>query len=193
LDSGLSYQNKSHTLTASYNGAVFWNSIQRNQRTMIAEPICVASRGRNIINGKRQDIKGAKTEQRLEPNLYGKTNTLTTVSKDNLILEPIRVGHYSKGGQGERIYSIQGKTVCLSANGGGIGACTGLYKIDLPDGDYIVRKLTVSECCRLQGFPNDYFVFNNNLIVSNTQSYKALGNSFTVPVIEHLLKNIFDI
>lgn len=29
--------------------------------------------------------------------------------------------------------------------------------------------------------------------VSKTQGYKALGNSFTVPVIEHILKDIFNI
>lgn len=87
--------------------------------------------------------------------------------------------------QGDRIYSIQGKSVCLSANGGGRGAKTGLYKIDLPDGDYNVRKLTVNECCRLQGFPDN---FCDN--ISKSQGYKALGNSFTVPVIEHILKTI---
>ena len=46
-------------------------------------------------------------------------------------------------------------------------------------------KLTVNECCRLQGFP-DFFVDS----ISKSQGYKALGNSFTVPVIEHILKTI---
>jgi DNA-cytosine methyltransferase len=49
----------------------------------------------------------------------------------------------------------------------------------------IVRKLTPTECCRLQGFPDDYVS-----MVSKTQGYKALGNGFTVPVIKHILKNI---
>ena len=48
--------------------------------------ICVAQRGRNIVDGKRKDYNGAPTEQRLEPNLDGKTNCLTTVGKDNLVL-----------------------------------------------------------------------------------------------------------
>ncbi len=185
LETGLPYQDKSHALTASYDGAVFWNSLEKKQRTMVAEPICVASGGRNIVDGKRQDVLGAKTEQRLEPNLNGKTNTLTTVAKDNLVLETVRLGHYNKGGQGDRIYSVEGKSVCLSANGGGRGAKTGLYKIDLPDGEYFVRKLTVNECCRLQDFP-DGFVDT----LSKTQGYKALGNSFTVGIIEHILKHL---
>ena len=73
----------------------------------------------------------------------------------------------------------------MSANGGGIGAKTGLYKIDLPDGDYEVRKLTPIECERLQTFPDNY---TNH--VSNTQRYKALGNSFTISIIEHILQTL---
>ena len=135
LESGLPYQEKSHTLTASYNGAVIWNSLERSQRSMIAEPG--------------------------------------------------RIGQIGKGGQGGRIYSVNGKSVCLSANGGGGGAKTGLYKIDLPDGDYHIRKLTPIECERLQTFPDNYTAG-----ISNTQRYKCLGNSWTVDVIAHILKNI---
>lgn len=102
-----------------------------------------------------------------------------------VVAEPIRLDYFDKGSQGDRIYSIKGKSVSLSANGGGRGAKTGLYKIDLADGDYIIRKLTPTECCRLQGFPDSYVS-----MVSNTQAYKALGNSFTVPVIEHIIKNL---
>ena len=58
----------------------------------------------------------------------------------------------------------------------------GRYKNYTKD-DY--RKLTVTECERLQGFPDGYCD-----MVSKTQAYKALGNSFTVPVIKHLLKSI---
>ena len=43
--------------------------------------------------------------------------------------KPIRVATIGKGGQGDRICSIHGKTVCLSAKGGGRGAKTGLYLI----------------------------------------------------------------
>lgn len=47
------------------------------------------------------------------------------------------------------------------------------------------RKLTPIECERLQGYPDNYTEG-----ISNTQRYKCLGNSFTVPVIEHILKGI---
>lgn len=41
----------------------------------------------------------------------------------------IRIGQIGKGGQGDRIYSKEGKSVALSANGGGRGAKTGLYEV----------------------------------------------------------------
>jgi len=41
----------------------------------------------------------------------------------------VRVGKFNKGGQGDRIYSTDGKSVALSALGGGRGAKTGLYLV----------------------------------------------------------------
>ncbi|GAG44173.1 unnamed protein product, partial [marine sediment metagenome] len=50
-----------------------------------------------------------------------------------------------------------------------------------------IRKLTPIECERLQTVPDDYTKH-----VSNTQRYKMLGNGFTVDVIAHLLKGVFN-
>lgn len=56
------------------------------------------------------------------------------------------------------------------------------YPIKLRDGFYIIRKLTVRECMRLQTVPEEY-VFP----VSNSQAYKMLGNGWTVDVIAHIM------
>ena len=48
--------------------------------------ICVAMRGRPIDNQSCR-IAGLPTVQRLEPCVYGGINTLTSVAKDNMILE----------------------------------------------------------------------------------------------------------
>ena len=56
------------------------------------------------------------------------------------------------------------------------------YPIKLMDGYYIIRKLTVRECMRLQTVPEG-FLFP----VSDTQAYKMLGNGWTVDVIAHIL------
>ena len=56
------------------------------------------------------------------------------------------------------------------------------YPIKLPDGFYIIRKLTVRECMRLQTVPEWY-----EFLVSDSQAYKMLGNGWTVSVISHLI------
>lgn len=91
--------------------------------------------------------------------------------------KPIRIGTIGKGGQGERVYSINGKSVTLSAQGGGREAKTGLYHIN-----NTVRKLTVTEACRLQTMPDNYCK-----AVSSAQAYKGLGNGWTAEVIIHIL------
>ena len=58
------------------------------------------------------------------------------------------------------------------------------YPIKLVDGFYIIRKLTIRECMRLQTVPETY-VFP----VSNSQAYKMLGNGWTVDVIAHIMSH----
>ncbi len=125
--------------------------------------------------------------------------------------DTIRIGQIGKGGQGDRIYSPSGKSVALSAMGGGRGAKTGLYDIAdksycvpstyykenvkslikrkkkglMVNQDMIIRKLTPVECERLQGLPDNYTGG-----VSNTQRYKCLGNAFNCDVITHILNFI---
>lgn len=100
------------------------------------------------------------------------------------INKPLRIGTIGKGGQGERVYSVYGKSVTLTANGGGRGAKTGLYFIN-----GTIRKLTPIEAERVQTLPDNYtFVAG----IHNTQRYKSIGNGWTVDVIAHILSFIPD-
>lgn len=137
IESGDTEKLKSYCITATYSRACPRDYLNHAQRQMIWKG--AALRGRFILNGKRKDIKGAKTEQRLEIRNDNKVNCLTSVSKDSLVL--------------------------------------------MKD---LLRRLTHIECERLQGFSDNY----TQLIKSSAGRYKALGNSFTVPVIEHILKAI---
>lgn len=146
----------------------------KQKTSIVCEPICVNSQsGRGGIDGLQPS---------LQDRIYsyeGKMSSLTQIQSK--IAEPYRIGQLGKGGQGQRIYSVRGKSVSLSANGGGQGAKTGLYKIDLPDGEYTIRKLTPVECERLQTLPDNYTEG-----ISNTQRYKCIGNGWTVDVIAHI-------
>lgn len=59
------------------------------------------------------------------------------------------------------------------------------YPINLPDGYYLIRKLTVKESMRLQTIPEWY-----EFPVSDTQAYKMIGNTWTCDVITHILSFI---
>lgn len=122
----ISGDSKSYCMTASYDGAIPSNTIERKQRTMIAESIGTAQRGRD-------------DGQHYEAREDGKANALTTVNKDTLVSEPIRVFNMpNENGvqtqyQGTRVYNEWGKSITLKANGGGLGAKTGLYAMRIKE------------------------------------------------------------
>lgn len=103
-----------------------------------------------------------------------------------------------------RVYSTSAKGVTICGQGGGMGAKTGLYAIkgkqfqvkggkikfgdieydiDLEDGSYEIRPLSVAECKRMQTVPEWY-----EFPTSDTQAYKMLGNGWTIEVIAHLIR-----
>lgn len=131
LETGIAWQEKSYNLTTRCNGAIPSGTLKRHRHTMVAEPVCVAERGRYSGND-------GEVEQHLEARNDGKTNTLTTVQKDNQVAVPIRIGtiendakNHKFDSQQYRVYSPDGKGVTLCGNGGGLGAKTGLYAVPM--------------------------------------------------------------
>lgn len=129
--------------------------------------ICVAMRGRYI-----DDLNN--TEQKLEPNLKCKTNCITSVTKDNLIFQ---INNSKESGgkqpyQQNRVYADFGIIPALTAE---LGGRNNIYNNSL------IRRLTPTECAKLQTIPNWY-----EWVVSETQIYRMLGNGWTVDVIKHI-------
>lgn len=87
---------------------------------------------------------------------------------------------HQSASQAERIYDPKGVSQTLSANGGGWGAKTGIYKIKER-----VRRLTPLECERLQGFPDGWTEG-----ISDTQRYKCLGNAVMVPKVQEIASHL---
>lgn len=83
--------------------------------------------------------------------------------------------------QGQRIYSTDGISQTLAGNAGGQGGKTGLYETT----DMKIRRLTPTECERLQGFPDGWTEG-----ISDTQRYKCLGNAVTVNVIQAIMEKL---
>lgn len=238
---------KAHVLKANYNKmsiANFFNGDKGMNYAATGAAYCQVQRGRYDENGK--------VFQHYEAQPTGKTNNLTTVSKDNLIEEPVgtteqgkafvltanyangsdNVGNYvthtlkkhvkscvavavnplkegnkarpltanySKYAPSDSFKKANPRTgvaeiVNIDAKGnapiyevkdGFITVKGNKYPIKLVDGFYIIRKLTVRECMRLQTVPEWY-----EWPVSKSQAYKMLGNGWTVEVIAHLLRGL---
>lgn len=187
--------------------------------------LIVASRGRNPENQKSLQ-SGLETEQHLEPRFDGKTNCLTSVQKDNLVMQlnPSTESNNTQPYQQNRIYSINGISPALVAQ---LSCKT--YAILVPEAtkkgfieinpgecfdseninsktrrgrkmteksnclmaketdfmqyaqNYKIRRLTPTECERLQTVPDGY-----TSCVSDTQRYKMLGNGWTVDVVAYI-------
>ena len=116
-----------------------------------------------------------------------------TVTFDDVKSPSVIAGHAHKMKVIERVtdkkqrpvYEVRNGKICIMLNPKGeIERVEKWFPIKLADGFYIIRKLTVTECMRLQTVPESY-VFP----VSPTQAYKMLGNGWTVDVIAHILSH----
>ena len=176
------------------------------KNSYVADPICLNSKSGRKVNGVYKEDLQPSLQDRIY-SICGKSTAVTAAFMPN-IAEPVRIGDIGSTAQAHRVYSCDGQSVTINA-GGGQGGKTGLYAcpandtkqtpiyevndgkigikgkeypIKLQDGLYIIRKLTVTECCRLQTLPDDYC-----RAVSKTQAYKGLGNGWTADVIIHIL------
>ena len=65
-----------------------------------------------------------------------------------------------------------------------MGAKTGLYQVE----NLKIRRLTPTECERLQGFPDGWTEGQ-----SDTQRYKQLGNAVSVPVVKAIAEKLISL
>ena len=222
---GTTKDGKAYCLSAGYSngsgekiGNYAAHTLQKGCKSMVAEPV------NTTADGKSQTIKAQYSNTDINnickySSTYGASGVAEPV---RCFTSPREDGIQTQSKQ-YRCYDINGKSTTLCAEGGGMGAKTGLYAVpvefdgDIPikavlgadgktytvyevkngnitikgktypikliDGYYIIRKLTVSECKRLQTVPEWY-----QFPVSDTQAYKMLGNGWTCDVITHLIK-----
>lgn len=209
LEKGVTWREKSYTIDAAYYKGYSLNGEkphQSSRRIMAAEPVCVAAVNPLKKGNKARPVTASYYK-------YAPSDSFKKANPRMGVAEPIKLGGIGKGGQGNRVYSIDGKAVAQTAQSRGMGSNPGLYAeplvreatnlpiyevkdgyitvkcnkypIKLVDGFYIIRKLTVRECMRLQTVPEWY-----EWPVSKTQAYKMLGNGWTVEVIAHLLRGL---
>lgn len=171
----------------------------------------VAMRGRPVCNPNLQ-IAGLPTKQRLEINKKGISNTLTSVQKDNLVLENIIYDDYNNNipdeqsrigtitptcgnsalRNGKKIIERVGQISSDNSQCGTVVSDKGLFPT-MSTGchgyanphiytQYRVRKLTPKECGRLMGV-DDTVIYSMSKVLSKSKLYQCFGNAIVVDVL----------
>lgn len=171
LESGLPLRKKGYTLKANYANAGAVNGVcgQHFPAPMAAEPVRIGT----IESNAKNAAFDSRQYRVYSPD--GKSVTLSSTdggagAGTGLYATPVRVGD---NGKTYPVYEVRDSQITIKGK---------QYPIKLADGFYIIRKLTVTECKRLQTVPEEYI-----FPVSDTQAYKMLGNGWTVDVITHIL------
>jgi DNA (cytosine-5)-methyltransferase 1 len=155
------------------------NAVEKESDEAVQNKFCVACRGRYKENPNLR-ISGLPTEQRLEPNLNGTVNTLTSVQKDNLVMEQeilVDKEHVPHDGWDKNAIDI---------------------KVESKEDTYVyanccIRRLTPLECFRLMGFSDEdfYRAQKGETIMSDTQLYKQAGNSIVTNVLYYTYVELY--
>lgn len=168
------------------------------QEPKILESKIVAMRGRNPENPSDRSA-GSPTKQRLEVNTQGTSNCLTSVQKDNLVMESVKIKQATKD-----VY-IECDVGCVfdasypnsatrrgrvQDNGNTCPTITAQNQESCHlETAYRIRKLSPRECGRLMGVA-DEDISKMEAVNSNSQLYKQFGNSIVVDVMCAMFKNL---
>ena len=201
------------TITTRIDNANHYFVIEENEREMeneindtsspnIAEPYIAAVRGRepNVLTPRRTEYgKAVRREyergelreprrnmQRFEPRTDGVSNTLTSVSKDNYLVEPRidNLGSYKPNGyNGSCVIGEGGIAPTVRENHGEVTA--------VMHPKYRIRKLTPRECFRLMDVDDTDIDKIQGAGICNSQQYKLAGNSIVVNVLYHIFRKMF--
>lgn len=161
-----------------------------------------AMRGRNQENPLSRE-SGLSTRQQLEINENGTSNTLTSVSKDNLVIQlnPSKESGGQQPYQQNRVFAKEGISPCLDQS-------AGRWQINTDN----IRRLTEIECERLQGFPDDwtrYGMYEKQVWINKkegtfeiiegvkeipkTERYRMCGNAVTVRAVKAIAQRLLTI
>lgn len=178
LESGaVTWHEKAYTLRASAATKQGVSNVLRHIETNghfgymgVAEPVNMT------VDGKAQCLRATYYKDGIR-NMVG-----NTVDRKTCVAVPVGT---ATGPQSILVVTAPGKSMPVYEVRNGRIAIKGKeYPIKLADGFYIIRKLTVTECKRLQTVPDTYA-----FPVSDTQAYKMLGNGWTVDVIVHIMSH----
>ena len=216
VDDRMVDKGKSYCLTARYSGAVWWNSIERKQRTMISlEQVDNKLRHKEATKkgyaeageGEGLDLTFPESKTRRGRAMKDKSNCLTAAGHEMGVVvksyREVRTEAAKKARKehrdrtGEDFTPFRAKEIVFRDDekvGTVTPSLSNDHKISIEtDNKLVWRKLTPLECERLQTVPDGYSLVlddNGKQLVSDSQRYKMLGNGWTIDVITHIIKNM---
>ena len=167
----------------------------------IAKPVLTPDRENKRQNGRRmkedgepmftltaQDRHGVYIEK--PPKQYVSEHNESPIK----IYTPTKKGYdESYIGDGIRLDHPEGTTGRGRTQKDKTGALTCQGNWGTLDKDYLIRRLTPTECERLQGFPDNWTQYGKDgELISDTQRYKCCGNAVTTNVITAIVDEMFD-
>ena len=133
--------------------------------------------GQPIAHAFQQNVREEVRLVNGDGQITGALSSNLGMHQQNFIIQPIALAENTigrqplNGGNGDG-YTVGGPMYTLNA--------TGVHGVAHPDHSMAVRRLTPTECERLQGFPDGWT--NIHTDTPDGPRYKALGNSMAVPV-----------
>lgn len=122
---------------------------------------------------------------------YDKNKYNRSVEDNQSKIKPVRVGYIGNNAQGNRVYSTTGKSVCLSANGGGGGSKTGLYAVPINDGELEKVKKSIPILVEKYGYvPQMFNPYNKSELVDKAPTLTTSGVTGTSGVVVFEKSNI---
>jgi DNA (cytosine-5)-methyltransferase 1 len=167
------------------------NTLDTSCNQAVIEPLLIKfSRTENAKKQRKETGTNNFQDKQIEFVKLDISNTITTVQKDNLIIEPqLNQIAQIEGFESEgRVYDANGLARTIKdGGGGGSGSKTGWY-----DTGAKIRRLLPIETFRLQGYSDEFF-YKCQAVNSDTRLYQQAGNTITVSVIQAIIKNLLHI
>ena len=200
--SGIYYQESKNFYRPPLDGLSKCLKANKHDSGVISLLIC-ASRGRNPENPSDRKA-GIDTEQRLEVNWSGTSNALTSVSKDNYIIEPTVLTpkrndygkavrkDYENGNISESRHNMTNLWPKAEPTSNTLTSVQkDNYLIEPNNHKYRIRKLTPLECIRLMDFDDSDYDKIKAIGMSDSQIYKQCGNSIIVACLVGIFRKMY--
>lgn len=131
---------------------------------------------KDILENKPFDIDCSEIFEKYPYNPIHSSEDVICITPRGTKMRKNNPNIVAQANQRSRIYDVKGKCPTI---------CASLYDLKITENHKTYRRLTITECERLQGLPDGY-----TSMITKHQAGQALGNGWQVDTVKHILKNL---